>query len=487
MVLKKVMLVIIAFLILASSAPAVSASAPYESYNYNYYEEAVPGPAAYLPSRSISGSDLGIGPFRDPEDMFVTKDGMIYILDSGNKRIVVLDANWKLARIISDFDNHGVKDGFNGPSGIFVKEDRIYIADTNNQRVVTLSSDGNLMDIIQRPESDVLPPNFEFYPRKITVDNANRVFVIAKGMFEGIMQFDEKGRFIGYVGTIKIKRYPADLLWRKLATKAQREKMALYVPTEFSNVDIDHKGFVYATNIDPGSDVPIKRLNPSGEDVLKRYGYLKVKGDVKFHPWGVISGPSKLTDIKVLDNGMYTVLDSLRGRLFTYDEEGNLLYIFGSKGNQLGTFKAPVAIEAIGDTMAVLDRNGARVVLFEPTEFGDKVNQAVALHYSGEDEKAASTWREVLRLNANYDIAYIGIGKALLMEKRSKEAIDYFKKGMNRKYYSVAYKQYRKEVMKEHFGTFLTALVVLVLAWFAFKVIKAWRQRRGRRRETGFH
>jgi hypothetical protein len=487
MVLKRMMLVLVSFVILASSTPTANASAPYESYNYNYYEEAVPMPAAYLPSKSISGSDLDIGPFRNPNDMYVTKDGSIYILDSGNKRIVVLNQDWKLVRIISEFENKGTKDGFNNPEGIFVKDGRIYVADTENQRVVILSSEGSLIRVIQSPESDVLPSNFKFYPRKLTVDNADRVFVIVRGVFEGIMQFDEKDRFIGYVGTINVKSNPADLLWRQLATKSQREKMALYVPTEFSNVDIDHKGFVFATNIDPGSEVPIKRLNPSGEDVLKRFGYLKVKGDMLFNLRGAMGGPSKLIDIKVLDNGMYIVLDSLRGRVFTYDNEGNLLYMFGSKGNQLGTFKSPIAIEGIGDTIAVLDRGGARVVLFETTEFGQQVNEAVALHYSGNEEKAADVWREVLRLNANYDIAYIGIGKALLTERRSGEATAYFKQGMNRKYYSVAYKQHRKELMKEHIGTFLNTLVILILAWFAYKFYKMWRQRRISRHETELH
>lgn len=50
--------------------------------------------------------------------------------------------------------------------------------------------------------------------------------------------------------------------------------------------------------------------------------------------------------------------------------------------------------------------------------FGTHVNEAVALHYQGEDTEAVHIWQEVLKLNANYDIAYIGIGKSLLMEKK---------------------------------------------------------------------
>ena len=76
--------------------------------------------------------------------------------------------------------------------------------------------------------------------------------------------------------------------------------MRLFIPTEFSNLDIDGKGFVYATNIDVGSKEPIKRLNPSGEDVLKRFGYFPVAGDIYYRR---TVGPSKFVDIKVLGDG----------------------------------------------------------------------------------------------------------------------------------------------------------------------------------------
>ena len=52
---------------------------------------------------------------------------------------------------------------------------------------------------------------------------------------------------------------------------------------------------------------------------------------------------------------MYSLLDRRRGRIFTYDHEGNLLYIFGGLGTQAGTFVTPVAIENIGNTIIVLD------------------------------------------------------------------------------------------------------------------------------------
>lgn len=453
-----------------------AAAAPYESYNYNYWKEATPSPAPFLPVRSVTGKDLGIGEFVEPADMHVSKAGNIYVLDSGNRRIVCLDNSWNIIRIIDSFTREGKEDTFANPSGIFTDElEQIYVADTDNQRVVVLSKGGELVRILENPESDVLPEGFQFYPLKVTVDHANRVFVVARGVYEGIMQFEENGTFIGYVGTIKVKRDYGDYFWRLLSTDAQRAQMRLFIPTEFSNLDIDSKGFVYATNIDVASEEPIKRLNPSGEDVLKRSGYFAVAGDIYFRR---SVGPSKFVDIKVLGDGMYSALDSTQGRIFTYDDTGNLLHVYGGIGNQLGVFKTPVAIEMAGELQLVLDRGKSSIAVFEPTEFGRSVEQAVRHHYRGEDAEAERYWERVLRLNANYDIAYIGIGKSKLMKGENKEALHYFELGMDRKNYSVAYKRYRREVMKEHFGTFLSAGTGAVLLYGVYRIVRSRSKRR---------
>lgn len=462
-----------------SPAPSTPGKAPYESYNYNYWKEAVPMPAAYLPSRYITGKELGVGEFLEPADLHISAAGLLYVLDTGHQRIVQVNRDWTKAKAISTFDNAGKQDGFANPSGIFTdQEERIYVADTDHQRVVVLSPEGKLVQIIEKPQSEVLPKGFEFFPLKVTVDAAGRVYVVARGVYEGIMQFDEQGAFLGYVGTIKVKRDYADYFWRLVSTKAQRAQMSLFIPTEFSNLDIDHKGFVYATNIDIGSKEPIKRLNPSGEDVLKRFGYYEVAGDIYYRK---TVGPSKFVDINVLGDGIYSALDSTQGRVFTYDESGNLLYIYGGHGNQLGLFKTPVAIDHIGERQLVLDRGKGNIAVFEPTAFGFNVNQAVRHHFRGEDTEAEAYWNRVLQLNSNYDLAYSGIGKAKLMQKQNKEALAYFKLGMDRKNYSVAYKRYRREVMQEHFGTGMSLLLTAALAFATYRAIRHWKQRRNLR------
>jgi len=486
---RLLMLTAAAVIAVCSAAPSATALAPYEAYTYNYYEDSVPLPAPYLPERSITGNDLGIGAFKDPNDIYVTNDGFIYVLDSGNSRIIALDSEWNVLRIIEGFKLNGADERFANPGGIFVTDEdkTIYVADTDKKRIVVLTAEGELIDIVDNPQSDILPASFQFVPTKVTVDTAGRLFVVARGVFEGLMQFDEAGNFIGYVGTINVAQSFADKVWRRIATRAQREQMQLYIPTEFTNVDIDPKGFIYSTNLDLNTKKPIKRLNPSGEDVIKRFGYYPNVGDVRYRIFGNNSGPSKLIDIKLLGGGMYMVLDSLRGRLFAYNDEGELLYAFGGRGTQLGVFNTPVAVERVGNRLLVLDRGKNNIVVYEPTAFGAAVHEATTLHYNGDNEQAVEIWKEVIRMTTNYDIAYVGIGKSLLIEKENKEAMSYFKLGMQRKYYSVAFKRHRREVMQEHFSAFMSTAIGLIVLLFSLKLVKKWRIRRTGRHETGLH
>lgn len=487
---KRIVWLLLAMFLTGLSSPLfteIGVSAPYESYNYDYWKNDVKSPAPYLPKGEVTGRSLGIGDFKEPQDMCVDAEGRLYVADTGNNRIIVLDRGGKLLNVLTGFDHNGAKDSFNSPGGVFVTpEGGLYVADTGNGRVVVLDEKGQLETIIQKPASDVLPPGFVFAPLKVGADEAKRIYVVAKGVFEGIMQFDDQGEFIGYIGTNRVRPDAGDYFWKMISTKAQRDKMVLFVPTEFTNLDLDSRGFVYATNVDPYSDEPIKRLNPSGADTLKRFGYFPVKGDVRYDLSGSLKGPSYFVDIKVTGSGMYSALDSRRGRVFTYDQEGNLLHVFGQLGAQAGTFKAPAAIEAFRERLFVLDRMGGRVHTFEATDYGRAVNQATALQYEGKDREAAEIWKEVLRLNANYDAAYIGIGKALLREGKNKEALEYFELGMNRKYYGIAYKRYRKEWIREYFGVALTALTLLSAAAVAYRFIRKWRKERGAQSEARF-
>ncbi|WP_238590847.1 YIP1 family protein [Paenibacillus beijingensis] len=474
--MKRLRIMMLLFLLLSSIAGvAVPASAaPYEGYNYSWWGDPEPAPVPYLPSVQIGGEQLSIGSFNAPDDLFITPNGTIYIVDTGNNRIVILDDNWKLIRIISSFENNGTKDGFSRPQGIFVdQEGSVFVADTGNKRIVELTEEGRLVRVIGAPVADVLSAGFVYEPIKLVVDSANRLYVVGKGVFDGIMQFDSGGKFAGFIGVNKVKFNPVDLFWKRVSTAEQRSKLELFIPVEFNNVDIDSEGFIYVTTSEKFSDQPVKRLNPSGADVLKRAGYFPPKGDIRFITGGTRGGTSSILSVAYDSYGIYSILDGTRGRIFTYDREGKLMYIYGLLGEQVGTFKTPVEIDMLGDRMVVLDKGLNQLVVFEPTRYGKVIRDAVIHTDTSEEDKAVAEWQEALKLNNNLEIAYLGIGKAELRQGNNAEAMKNFKLGMHREYYSRAFERYRKDFMWENFGKIaLSLLLGITLLIVAARMIK---------------
>jgi DNA-binding beta-propeller fold protein YncE len=462
---KSAALLISATLLALSASESVAASElPYDTYIYDYWGNIELTPAAYVPTGRVSGQSLGTTDFSEPQDLCVSDDGFIYIADTKNNRIVVTDSEMtKTVRIIDSFTRDGGEDSFNAPYGVCVSENNeLYVADSNNKRIVVLTPEGEFIKLIDNPQSEILEEGFDFVPLKVTVDYADRVYVIAKNAFEGILVFESNGDFTGYFGTIDVKITLWEKFWRRLASKEERAKQQLYIPTEFTGIDIDSDGFVYASNIDSDGVQGVRRLNPRGEDVIQKGQNENLGGDLIIGSHGTYSGPSEFTDVVYRGKGIYSLLDRKRGRIFTYDKEGNLLYIFGGLGTQEGTFNTPVAIEAVDDQIIVLDAANGTILKFGETQYGSLINDAVGLRYDGDETQAIEKWEGVLRLNENNELANSGIGKAYLTAGDNKTAMKYLKLAKNRKYYSIAWKRYRNEILTENLGAILTGIIVII-------------------------
>lgn len=447
---------------------------PYDTYNYNYREDFVITPAAYVPNGSVTGLSVGTTEFKEPQDFCVAPDGLVYVADTGNNRIVVLNHEMTgVVREITAFDRNGAADTFNAPYGVCVSENmELYVADSNNRRVVVLTPEGEFIKIVDNPQSEILEDNFEFIPLKVTVDYADRVYVIAKNAFEGILVFESTGDFTGYFGTIEVQISLWEKFWRKLASKEERSKSQLYIPTEFTGIDVDDGGFIYASNIDPQGIQAVRRLNPQGKDVIQKGENGNVGGDIRIGMYGDYSGPSQITDVVYRNKGIYSLLDRRRGRVFTYDKEGNLLYIFGGLGSQEGTFNTPVAIESIDGEIIVLDAYYGAILRFAETRYGSLINDAVGLRFDGDETEAIVLWEEVLRLDGNNELANTGIGKAYLTAGDNRLAMEYLELGMNRKYYSIAWKRYRNELLAKNMNIIMTVVVILIAAWIVYRKLR---------------
>lgn len=468
---KRIACLVLAAVLLALSLPVPALAVPYDCYNYDYWEGIVHTPAPYVPDDSISAVTLGLDkPFSNPQDICVAPNGNLYIADTGNNRIIIVSGkSHQVERVITAFDNQGTEDHFSAPTGVCVSQkEQLYVADRENKRIVVLDGNDSVVRIVEDPQSDVLGEGFVFKPLKISVDYADRIYCIAQNMFQGIMVFETDGNFTGFFGTIDVSLSLWEKFWKKVATKEERKNQTLYIATEFTGIDIDEDGFVYATNIDKSGVQGVRRLNPRGEDVIKKGRNGNVGGDLWISSQGIYSGPSQITDVVYRGHGIYSLLDRKRGRIFTYDHEGNLLYIFGGLGTQKGTFNTPSAIEQWENGLLVLDANRAEIYKFAPTEYGSLINEAVALRHDGDESQAVSLWARVLELDENNELANSGIGKAYLSAGDNAKAMRYLKIGMNRDYYSIAFKRYRSEILREYLGPVLTVTLVLTAGFWLF-------------------
>lgn len=482
--MKRIAALALALVLTVLSFPlaAEADSVPYDSYNYDYWENIVFTPAPYVPDGSISGVSLDVGAFSNPQDLCVAPNGDLYIADTGKNRIVVVSGKTKKAiEVIDSFDNNGTEDHFNAPYGVCVSEnEQLYVADRENQRIVVLELDGTLVKIVSNPVSDVLPAGFVFKPLKVSVDYADRIYCIAQNMFQGIMVFETNGQFSGFFGTINVTLSLWEKFWKKVATKEERKNQTLYIATEFTGMDIDAGGFLYATNIDEQGQQAVRRLNPRGEDVIRKGRNQHVGGDLAYGSTvgNAYGGPSQITDVVYRGSGIYSLLDRKRGRIFTYDHEGNLLYIFGGMGTQMGTFTTPVAIEKWGSQLLVMDANRGEIYCFSETEYGSLINRAVSLRFDGDEAEAVPLWERVLELDENNELANSGIGKAYLSAGDNEMAMKYLLLGMNRNYYSVAFKRYRAEILRKYLAPVLTGIVIAIAVVL---LIKKWLEVRPRK------
>jgi hypothetical protein len=436
------------------------------TYNYDFWKEQVVSPDAYYPSAYIIGTSLGIGNFREPQGLFV-RENRIYICDSGNNRILTLEVNetgeHNLVSVVSSVIIDGEESHFNYPMDIFESRDGfLYITDTNNQRLLKLDSGWNHVYTITKPEDESFEENMEFLPVKLVVDFAGRIFVQARNVNKGLMEFDNRGEFVGYMGANKVQFKLVDYIWKSISTQAQRERMDLFIPIEYSNVTLDNEGFVYVTNSSGQAD-PVRRLNAMGQDILIRNGYEKPVGDLAYGNAGGILGRSRFIDVVAFENDSYACFDRTRGRIFMYDFQGNLLYAFGSVGNKEGYFLQPVALEKMGYALYALDSRTTALTRFDLTGYGQMINTALNEYKAGRYESSADVWEHVLKMNGNYDLAYIGIGRAALRQGEYQKAMKYYKLKHFREGYGKAFQLYRKQWMEENLWKILLILGIVII------------------------
>lgn len=452
------------------------------TYVYNEYAEEVNAPNAYICQKVLNGRELGIGSFLNITDIYV--NGYIYVSDAGNHRIVVLDSDYQVVKTIDKVYEGGEESLLNAPAGTFLFKDLLYICDMGNARVIAIDDAGNIVKKYMKPESDLLPEDFQFKPSKVVVNSAGSVYVAASGVYQGLLHYEEDGTFIEFFGANKVEVTPAVVIksmWMNIFSEEQRESLVRTVPTEYAGIFIDDEDMVYTTTRTAQTS-QVKRLNASGENILvfpgasgsllqkgydrNNFGDQKtdaVKGDVKY---------SEIIDVEVDEDGVIAVLDAQRSRVFLYSSEQDLLTIFGGSGKQKGYFTTVSAIGKCGEDYLVSDMAQNTITVFSPTAYMQDIRHALQEYNAGNYGESREYWFKVFEENAGLAVAAKSIGRTMLLEGNYAESMEYLKMGDDRYYYSMAFTHYRRQFLREN-GLWLILCVAggVVGIWFGIRSI----------------
>lgn len=489
---KKTFILFLSMLLIISSVmPPIRAFAqetetdyvPYVTYNYDSHANGdwYISPHAYVPDISVDSVRMGLDvKLKDPKDLVADKDGRLYIADTGNNRIVVLDKDYNKLMILDEYvDNQGNTMSFNQPGAVFVTDKGdIYVGDTLNNKIVRFDSEGKVLQVIDSPSEELLQKVI-FEPSAIAVDNYDRIYVISQSTNMGVITLDSQGVFQGFIGAEKTTGTFWDIVKDFFTSEEKKATARQNVPTEYNNITIDKKGFLYVTSsaydrheqyksmVDKtGTANPIKKLNPSGTDVLKRNGPFNQGGDINYE-----KDCSRFIDIALAADNVYSALDSNAGKIFTYDGDGNLLYVFGGLGSSFGVFHMPIALTYVGDKLLVLDARTAKITVFKRTHYGDTIAKAIELQNNRKYTEAAEQWQNVLKENNSFEQAYRGIATSYMRLGEYEKAMENYRYGSDLEGYSEAYAAYRKDVM-EHFMLLIFFLIILVVFALRFVIKK---------------
>lgn len=448
-------------------------------YRYDSFGNAIPSQYSYVAEADYNGLQLGVGAFQSPTDLYVSGDNRVFVVDAGNDRIVILNKEYEVEKVIDRFELEGEAVSIKGVTGIFVHKDGLlYLADKTAGRILVAEESGKILRSITRPESALLEESSTttFLPRKVLVDSRNIIYMLSENSTQGAYMIDAEGEFLGFYGRNEVQltfQRMYELAKRKFASQEQRSKMQNFIPVEFTNFDIDEKGFictVTAYSESPAEDEMIKKLNPLGNNIYT--GEWMTWGDMPegdtFH--------TSYTDIAVDEDGFAYALDAYSGRIFWYDNIGCQQAIFGGSGAYLGAFTSPVAIDILEGNVLVLDSVKNNITVFEPTYFGGLVKEAFLLFNSGFYGESRELFEEIVRMDANFDWAYVGLGRAYYEEGDWEKAKEYFKhSGVATEWYSQVKGDLRNRNLKEHFtGIFFGIIIGCFVIIVAARLLSAW-------------
>ena len=450
-VLKRFLILSIICMMLFSMAGSLTASAeaPYVTYTIDGYGWIRQTQTAYLAYSTLTKfGDLTLS---GPSDMMVTDDGLLYIADSGNKRIVVGTLDGELVKTIGEGT-------LVNPMGVYVTEDNhVYVADRDAEAVFIFDEAGQLVKTYTKPTSPLYGASVSFLPIKITVNDAGIMYIVCESNTNGIVQISptDGGTFLGYFGTNFASTDLMTIIYRAILTDAQRAQMVSNIPSTPTNLAIDAKGLIY-TVTRGNQNATLKLLNIAGTNLIENND--NTYADT---PVDVVAG---------FHDNVY-VADQ-QGYIYEYNNNGELMFVFGGPddGSQrvgLSSMVSSIAIDS-SDRIYVLDSDKCRVQVYQPTEFTNLLHEALFLYSKGRYTESKEPLTKILEMNSMFDYANKAMGRAYFQEENYEMALHYARLAKDYDGYSDAYWEIRNVWLKKNI---IPAIAVCVALWAVLKLV----------------
>lgn len=403
---------------------------------------------AYTPFAEV---DL---PISGAEEMFITAAGEMYVADTGNGRIVKLDAFFNVAATYGE-------EVLQRPTGLFVDgEGVMYVADAGHDAIFILEPDGRVRTQFGRPSEPLFGRNRQFLPRKIAVDARQNLYIVSEGSVDGLVQMNTNGNFIGYFGANSATMSLKMILQRLFLTAEQLSQFIKNEAASPSNVTIDHQALVFTITAGTDGRQSIRRFTISGKNIFPD-----------------TIGSTAFRDIHVSDDGLVLAV-AADGVIFEYDLNGALLFAFGAQdsGDQrLGTLRNATAVARHGEYIYVLDKDKNAIVVYQTTAFAQRVHEGVRLYVEGFYQEAKPYFEGVLNDNGSFIMAYQAIADAYYKERKYANALEYYRYAEDRAGYSEAFWELRNLILQQR-------LAQAILGLFAFSLVSQTVRRLERRR-----
>lgn len=419
------------------------ADAPYKTYTVDGYGSVIETQTAYLPYGTIN--KIGDETLKAPTDFTILNDGTMYILDSGNKRVLITD-------IEGNYYGSFGEDIFVTPRGMYVAEDRTcYVADRDAKMIWVFDKDGNLIQSYDRPTEAMYGETQDFLPLKVVANKSGTIYAICESNTNGIVQISpvDGGTFLGYFGTNATDPSLWRIIWRAILPDSARAKMLGNIPSTPDNMAIDEKGLIYTVTRGEG-DSSLKRLNIAGSNMIEPDAYDEV-------PAAVAVGNH--------DN-VYVV--SQQGYIYEYNNDGELLFVFGGSDDGMQRIGLSTKAEAIqvdsNDRIYVLDSDKKQIIIYTPTEFTNHLHEALYLFSKGLYTQSKEPLEEVLRMNNLFDYANMAMGKTLFKEENYEASLEYARLAKDGETYSDSFWEIRNVWLKQNLATvFILCIALFVI------------------------